>query len=122
MIRTHKIPTITGNTSGTTNRPVNGRVLAVYLDYNITPNVATDVTIATSGFAAPANTILTVTDSVTDGWFYPRHEIDDEAGAAVLYAATFGVHEAVPVDDYIKATVAQGDNDQTLDVWILVEQ
>lgn len=120
MIHQWKIDTITGNTSGTTSRPLSGRLLAVYVEYAITPNVATDVVIATVN--APVKTILTITNNVTNGWFYPRAQVQDETGADVLYAATFGVHEPVPVADYIKATVAQGDTDQTLDVWLLIEE
>lgn len=120
MIQQWKLDTITGNNSATSQRPFSGRVIAVYVEYAVTPNVATDVTIATVN--APVKTILTLTDNVTSGWYYPRAQVHDAAGAGVTYDGTNEAYDTVPVADYIKATVAQGDNDQTLNVWILIEE
>jgi len=120
MIRQWKLDTITGNDSATSARPLFGRVLAIYLEYAVTPNAATDVTIATVN--SPVKTILTVTDNNTSGWYYPREQIQDNTGTGLVYAATDVVAESIPVSDYIKATVAQGDNDQTLNVWVLLEE
>jgi len=101
---------------------VKGFVEAVYIKYNGSPPNTTDVTIATQGTSArpPANTILTVSNANTDGWFYPRHTVHDETGTAITYNGTREVHEKVPVDDYIKVTIAQANNDDTVDVWLLI--
>lgn len=120
MIRTLKIPTITGNNTDATERPMAGRLIAVYLQYLITPNAATDVVIETVG--SPVKTLLAVTNNGTTGWYYPREIIQDTVGANVTYDGTNEVYECMPVSDYVKATVAQGDADQTLDVWLLLEQ
>lgn len=114
-----KINTITGNTSGTTSKPLVGCIKAIYVQYAVTPNAATDVTIATAN--APAKTILTLTNVNTSGWYYPREVMQDTAGATVTYDGTNEIYGEIPVSDYITATVAQGDADQTLDVWILLE-
>lgn len=119
MIRTCKIPTITGNATGTSPSPYNGHIVAIYVEYLITPNVATDVVIST--VLSPVKTILTLTDNVTSGWYYPRMIVHSEAGVALTGTAG-GDRTRHPIDDYIKVTVAQGDSDQTLDVWLLIEE
>jgi hypothetical protein len=100
-----------------------GRVLAAYVKYNHSPPAGTtDVTIATLGTSPspPANTILTITDAATDGWFYPRHTVHDEAAAAITYDGTREVHEAPPILDKVKVTIAQANAADNVDVWLLL--
>jgi len=103
-----------------TKNVVRGRVLAVHLDYGTGQAATSDVTIATVN--APVNTLLTVTDSNTDGWYYPRHQVHSEAGAGLTYDDTRKVQEAVPVCDHIKVSVAQGNDTKTVTATILVEE
>jgi hypothetical protein len=126
MIRRVKIPTITtvgSNGSATGNDvtpiPIVGRILAVYIDYTSQPST-TDVTLAT--IEAPVKTILTVTDTNSDGWFYPRTAVHSAAGAAVTYDGTRPIYDSVPVADIVKATVAQGDSAKTVDITIEYEE
>jgi hypothetical protein len=99
-----------------------GRLLAAYVKYNHSPPAGTtDVTIATAGTnGAPANTLLTITDAATDGWFYPRHTVHDEAGAAITYDGTREVHEAPPIFDKVTVTIAQANAADNIDVWLLL--
>lgn len=120
MIFKWKIDTITGNTSATSTRPLVGELKAVYVKYAVTPNAATDVTIATAN--EPTNTLLTLTNNATSGWYYPRAVVQDEAGVDVTYDGTNEVYGCVPIADYVTVTVAQGDADQTLDVWLYIEE
>lgn len=125
-------PINTGTTAGgvgvstanaTTSINIIGTITAVYVKYNGSPPAGTtDVTIATQGTspAPPANTILTLTDAATDGWFYPRHQVHDEAGGGVTYDATNEVYEAVQVHDKITVTIAQANDGDSADVWLLV--
>lgn len=107
------------STGDATVGPVNGRVLAIYVDYNSDANTS-DLTFATVN--APIQTILTLTNTNTDGWYYPRAGVHSTAGAAALYAAGGQpIVESMPVDDYIKASVVQDDNAKTINFWILVE-
>lgn len=96
-----------GSASGNalTPRPVNGKLVAVYIDY-VTQPATCDVTISTPN--APIKTLLTVTDGNTDGWFYPRYVVHSEAAVALTGTAG-GDRTMHPVDDYIKVAVAQGD-------------
>lgn len=127
MIRRVKIPTITtagadGSATGTgqTPAPVVGRVLAVHIDYSAGQEATTDVTIAT--VETPTVTVFAKADSDTDTWYYPRTKIQDDAGADVTYDGTNEVYEAVAVADYLKATIAQADNGETVNITIVYEE
>jgi len=88
----------TGSKSSSSN--VNGRVLAVHIDYTSQP-ATTDVTLTSS---SPSQTILTRTNQNADGWFYPRQLMDGTDGADLT-----GIYEALPVAGTLTASVAQGD-------------
>lgn len=130
MIQTYKLPTVTttgsnGSATGsaTSTQVINGLLVAVYVDYTTQPST-TDVTIATLGKGpAPAQTLLTVTDSNTDAWYYPRAALHSTAGAALLYASGgTAVTGYLPIDDHVTVSVAQGDSAKTVDVYLLVER
>ncbi len=57
-------------------------LVALHLDYHASAPATTDVTISSPGNPL-ALTILTRTSSKTDGWFYPRVNDHDNAGAAI---------------------------------------
>lgn len=97
--------------SGTTSRPVNGRLRAVYINYTTQPATA-DVTITST---APTQTLLTRSNSATNGWFYPRVLLQDTAAANLT-----AVYDALPIDAYVSVSVAQGDAG-SVDVTLLVE-
>ena len=106
--------------SATTKGTITGKVLAVHLDYSASQPATTDVVVATAH--APVNTILTVSDNKTDGWYYPRHQMDSEAGAALTYDGTHPVNEPVPVDDQITVSVDQGNDGETVKATIVIEE
>jgi hypothetical protein len=91
-----------GSASGSavSDYPLYGKVVAVHVDYTDQPNTA-DVTI-TAG--VPAQTLLTVTNANTDGWFYPRVQTDTDAGAAIS-----GGYDLAGIAGYVTVSVAQGD-------------
>jgi hypothetical protein len=117
MIHSYKISVATAGAagsavgSGTSTRPVNGRLLAVYIDYTSQP-ATTDVTITST---LPTQTLLTVTDANTDAWFYPRVLLDSTVGADLT-----AIYDAFPVDGYVSVAVAGGDAG-SVDVTLLVE-
>ena len=97
----------------TSSRPLVGYVQAIHLNYGGTPTT-TDVTIATEH--SPTMTLLSVSNNVTDGWYYPRTALQNTAGGVVDYMPA-----PMPICDYVQATVAQADDDDTLDVTVLFE-
>lgn len=122
MIRTHKITVPVAGAAGSgagdeiSSSPVNGRVLAIHLDYTTQPATC-DVTVSTKGTgAAPSQTLLSKANANTDAWFYPRKLLDDTAGAALT-----AIYDALAVDDHIRVVVAQGDPGSVV-VTLLVEQ
>lgn len=117
MIARHAISvTVAGSAgsatgSGTSTQPINGRLLAVYIDYTSQP-VTADVTITST---VPTQTLLTRSNSGTDGWFYPRALLQDTAAANLT-----AVYDAMPICGYVNVAVAQGDAG-SVDVILMVE-
>ena len=123
MIVTHKITaTVAGSDgsasgTGSTEHPVNGVLIGLYVDYVTQPATA-DVTIATA--FAPVRTLLTLTDNATDGWYYPRVQVHGVTGTALTLDGTRLMVDLFPIDDYVTATVAQG-NEGSVTVYLLLE-
>lgn len=78
-------------------------LVAVYLDYHASAPATTDVTITSPGNPA-AVTILTRSNSATDGWFYPSINLHDNTAAAVT-----GAYAAPPIHGNLSVSVAQAD-------------
>lgn len=122
MIKTEKITvTVTGSNGAATGsadirRPVNGELVALYIDYTSQPST-TDVTITTK--SAPVKTLITITSANADGWFYPRYVVHSEAAVALTGTAG-GDRTKHPIDDYVNIAVAEG-NAGSVDVYLLIE-
>lgn len=95
-----------------------GRLMAAYVRYNDAPPATTDVVLKTKGTKAPSVTFLTLTDKNTNGWFYPRVIPDDLLGVDL---AALTIAEPIPFDDYINIAMAQANDGDSVDVWILVD-
>lgn len=93
-----------GNT--TSNHVLNGELVAIYLDYHASTPATADVTITLPN--APAATLLTITNSATDAWYFPRYIIHSEAGAA-LTGTSGGDRTKHPLNGPVKVAIAQGD-------------
>ena len=118
----------TGDTSGgsgsstannTSSHVVVGQVCSIGVTYNGSPPSSTDVVVATAGNNGPALTILTLTNANSDGWFHPRHKVDDESAADVTYDGTNEVYDKVCIADNIKVTVSQANDDDSVDVVVV---
>lgn len=126
MIRRHTLKVTCSGSDGsatgndTTKNVITGKILAVHLDYGTGQAATSDVVLSTAH--TPTNTILTVTDNATDGWYYPRHQVDSAAGAGLTYDGTRTVNEPVPVCDHLKLSVAQGNDEKTVTATVLVEE
>jgi hypothetical protein len=124
-------PLNTGSTTGGAGTSTNnatstirlcGYVAAVRLRYNGSPpGATTDVTVATAGTTCPAVTILTITDAATDGWFYPHAVAQTTAGATATFDGTNEIYVKIPIDDFVKITIAQANDADSADVWLLLE-
>lgn len=96
-----------------------GRVQGIYVKYNDSPPAGTtDVTVKTVGASPspPAYNFLVLTNAATDGWFYPRVQVHDTAGSAIAAEYT-----PLLIHDLINVTIAQANNSDSIDVWILLD-
>ena len=106
--------------TGVSTHVVSGLLIGAYILYNGSPPAGTtDVTIATQGTtpAPPAYNLLVVTDAATDGWFYPRVNAHDTAAAAQST-----VWELLPIHDIVSVTIAGANDDDTADVWLMIQE
>ena len=104
------------NTSG---HVVVGQICSIGVTYNGSPPASTDLVIATAGNNGPALTILTLTNANSDGWFHPRHVVDDNAGADITYDGTRVVYDKVCIADNIKVTIAGANSPDTAEVVVV---
>jgi len=105
--------------NNTSSHVVVGQICSIGVTYNGSPPSSTDVVVATAGNNGPALTILTLTNANSDGWFHPRHKIDDESAADITYDGTNEVYEKVCIADNIKVTVSQANDDDSVDVVVV---
>lgn len=104
------VVTLTGASgSAASSRPINGKIVGVHLAYTDIAAATCDVTIATNGNTIPATTVLTRSDSVTAGWFYPQVALNSTAAAAVTYDGTRPIYGPLYLCDYVTVSVAQAD-------------
>lgn len=99
---------------------ISGEVMGIYVQYNDSPPAGTtDVTVATAGSAGavPAQTLLTLTDQATSKLVYPRALVQDTAGADIA-----GSYTPIVICDHVKVTIAQANNGDSADVWLLMRE
>lgn len=106
--------------NNSTSTVINGRVIGMYVRYNDAPPNTTDVIVKTVGTAPamPSVTLLTLTSKNTSGLFMPRLIPHDALGVA-LAALTTG--EPIPVFDNINVSIAEANDGDSVDVWLLLE-
>lgn len=95
---------------------IEGTIRAVYLEYIGTPPATTDVTIVEAD-KSPAVPILTATDYTTDGWLYPMAQAVNQSKTTITNQGA-----TIVVNDYIRATIAQANADDGVNVTIVYER
>ena len=105
--------------NATSTATVTGLLLGFQIRHNDSPPAATtDVTIQATGGALPGRTLLTITNAATDGFFAVRGGAVTTANASITDSA-----ERLPlIRDYIKVTIAQANDADSVDVWAVVER
>lgn len=93
-----------GSGVGSATDPVfrNGKLLAIGLDFASSTDAGCDTTLAVTGPAGPAQTLLVVTDSKTDGWFFPRAGAVTTANVAITNS-----HVEIPFFGNLTLSIAQ---------------
>lgn len=90
--------------SGSTNMGITGRLVGVHLDFVADTPATTDTTISTAD--DPTVTFLTITDSATDAWYYPRSQVHGVTGTALTLDGTRLLVEPAPFSGRLKITLA----------------
>lgn len=98
--------------SATSTFPIYGQLVGIHLDHT-TGAATADVTVTTG---SPPQTLLVVTDSTTDGWYYPRAQIHTAAAAAISAQYT-----PFTIAGYVTVAVAQS-NAGSVVATLLVEE
>lgn len=99
----------------TTNKPLVGKVVGVYLKLDIACASNPTITVSTLGY--PATTILNVTTE-SDGWYYPRAPIHlPGTGAVIANLKTDGI----PIHDFVSVTISNAADGDNADVWLYLE-
>jgi len=114
-IRSYKMPqlTVDSGSVGTvvSDQTIEGRLVAVYLDYSVGA-ATTDVVLSGKHMG---NTYITVSNTVTDAFYYPSVALDDaSAGDRAAFAG-------IPIVDQVQMTAAQGSVGATIDATLYVE-
>ena len=102
--------------------PINGTILAVYVDYQGSPPAGTtDFTLSDED--DPASTaIVSRTNTATDAMLYPRAAATDNTGTAVTYDGTNEIYVPFPVHGRLEATIAGANAADYCDVTVWVEK
>lgn len=111
-----------GSATANTDSPIrlNGWVVGIYVKYNDSPpSATTDVTVKTKGTspAAPTYNLLVISNAATNGWFYPRAQVHDTTGTAIV-----GQYTPLLINDYINVVIAQANAADNVDVWLMMEK
>jgi len=99
--------------------PIRGRILAVGVDY---PTNTCEVDLDTDGEAS-AQKILDLATATTDATYYPRTPVCIYTGAeTVLSFTALKVYEPFVVYGRVLLTVAAGTAEDTVSVYLMVEE
>jgi len=60
-------------------------ILAARMDFHASAPASTDTTLSSPGDPVSV-TLLTITNSATDAWYYPSIQLDDNSGSAITGA------------------------------------
>jgi hypothetical protein len=111
--------TLTALADGTANdhsEVICGVIEKIYLDYSANSHGNTDIVIKSD--STPAETFLSITDNKTDGWYYPAHVLQDNAGNDVTFDGTNEIYEKYFINDRIDFAMAQNTEGETITVYV----
>lgn len=102
------------STATSPTKQVAGRVVAIGVTYTDSPPATTDVTVRTKGKHGPVQTVLSLANANTDGWFYPQIETQTYDGNPAFWSP-------YAIDDELEVVVAQANDGDSVQVVVLVE-
>jgi hypothetical protein len=91
-----------------------GTLFAVqWVDGSFADGVDGTLTVQNVGGQGVAQTLLTLTDANNDAFYYPRHQVHDNAGAGLTTDGTRIAQTMPLIAGVLRLTVASGGNAQT---------
>jgi hypothetical protein len=102
--------------------PVTGRVLAVYVDYKDSPPAGTTDFTLSDEEDPGSESIVSLTDGATDQKLYPRRVVETNDGTDLTYDGTRKVYEPYVVHGRLKATIAQANANDYVQVTVWLER
>lgn len=96
----------------TSYQPIAGNIRAVYFNYGGTATT-TDVVMSAAHTPGP---ILTVSNSVANGWYYPTTVVHDGTAGTIS-----GVYAYAHIVDHLKIELSGGSAGDTLNTTVIVE-
>ena len=97
--------------------PVQGVITDVGLKYTFDEGSSLDIDIVTGGNVGPAQDVLHLSGSNTDGWYHPRVALQDTNGGDLTGQNTNGI----PVYDTVSIAISNGGAGDRLDVWFILQ-
>jgi len=103
-----------------TTQPVVGKLLGVYLKYNDSPPAGTtDIVLKTKGTSPspPSETLLSIANAATDGWFYPRTQVNlNSDGSAIA-----NEYDIMPIHDILNFAITGANAGDYVEAWLMLE-
>jgi hypothetical protein len=103
---------LTGTTDSETTDIIRGVIQAIRFDISATTPATADLSVAEAG--SLGRTLATATDIAADIIIYPSVQLTSNAGVGVT-----GAYAQAYVNDKLTVSLAQGDADNVVDVYIL---
>ena len=100
---------------------ISGKLVGIYVKYNVSCPSSTVVTIKTLGGGAPSYNLLAVPAGNTAGLFLVGQTMVNAAGAALTFDGTHGAIQGIPIYDGINVAITLANAACNADVWLFLE-
>lgn len=89
-----------GTGSGDTDAIVRGHIYAVHLKFPITGSIPVDTDVTISATSGPVLTLMTLTNTITDSWYYP---VATQTGSTGTSTSTY---DRMPINSQVHIAIA----------------
>ena len=112
------------NGSQESTSSIRGKIKAIHVVYDATSNAATDITIKTKSNVTEGadQTVLTLTNNNTSGWYYPRTPAQDNTGNDVTFDGSNEIYTEFVSFGNMELTQAQNTAEKGTTAYILLEE